>query len=75
VVTKVANLSTPKTRDYFMAITVETIEKLRRGEIKAVEANAIAKQVGYTLQKAKIQLEILKFQGKATKAQIASITV
>ena len=55
------------TGDYFRDVTVETIEALRSGSIKSIEANAIAKQVQYTIQRAKMQLEIMKFTGSKDK--------
>ena len=59
---------TPKyTGEYFTDVTIETIEKLRGGKIKPIEANAIAKQASYVLNRAKIQLEILKFAGGRDK--------
>ena len=55
------------TGEYFTDVTIETIESLRKGDIKPIEANAIAKQVSFTLQRAKIQLEIMKFTGSKDK--------
>ena len=55
------------TGEYVTDVTIETIEGLRKGDIKPIEANAIAKQVSFTLQRAKIQLEIMKFTGSKDK--------
>lgn len=68
------NLILPKyTGEYFTDVTIETIESLRKGDIKPIEANAIAKQVSFTLQRAKIKLEIMKFAGTRKKNEIKSL--
>lgn len=61
------------TGDYFTDVTIETIEKLRKGTIKPVEANAISRQAAFILQRAKIQLEIMKFTGSKDKAAASKL--
>jgi len=53
--------------NYFADLATETAERLRRQDIKPIEANAIAKQGSFILQRAKIQLDIMKFTGGGNK--------
>ena len=68
-------MSKKKKPSYFTDITIETIEKLRKGTIKPIEANAIAKQVSFAVQKAKINLDILKFTGEKKSVKLEEMLI